>query len=696
MNRLTAPAPLRFGVEYRLDIQGVRAVAVLLVLLYHAGVPGFSGGFVGVDVFFVLSGYLITGIVAREVAETGRLSLKRFYGRRILRIIPAATIVLVTVAIFTALRLPITQWRSIAHEIVGSTFYFSNWQFAATTNYLNASAPPSPLQHFWSLAVEEQYYLLWPALLVIAMLLLRRRKGAEIAPRRLIRLAALIMVGTTAASFICAIVAMRVLPDAAYFITPTRLWELGVGSLLALAVPSLRRLSRRSAGALTATGLVSVLGAGVFYDASVPFPGVTALLPVLGTAAMLAGGVGAQMPALSATLLGNRAMVWIGGISYSLYLWHWPMLIIGQQGFGLTGPLSGALLVGCSVIPAYLSTRLMEQPIASNAKWRRSPRRAFTVGAIAALCSLLGAGGLLLSLDRNTQPPIDVNLTEIGAATLEAGEQPLLPAAVPRTLIPSLVDAKNDIPAVYDQGCHLEVPETALNECEFGDLTGATVLLVGDSHAAQWFSALESLAESNGFRLVSMTKSSCPFVQTTIELTSKDRPYTECAEWNDNVRDYIERERPAAIVTSTLGIYVDAARPDDPEAFEQSLRQSWAWVSELGIPLFAIVDSPYMSTNVPDCLAKNRNAPENCGTPREEALPHAGLERRAAEGLPGVTPIDLTDLICPGDTCLPIIGGVLVYRDQHHLSDVYVRTLAPALGSRAPELISAARQQPEQ
>lgn len=244
MNRLTAPAPLRFGVEYRLDIQGVRAVAVLLVLLYHAGVPGFSGGFVGVDVFFVLSGYLITGIVAREVAETGRLSLKRFYGRRILRIIPAATIVLVTVAIFTALRLPITQWRSIAHEIVGSTFYFSNWQFAATTNYLNASAPPSPLQHFWSLAVEEQYYLLWPALLVIAMLLLRRRKGAEIAPRRLIRLAALIMVGTTAASFICAIVAMRVLPDAAYFITPTRLWELGVGSLLALAVPSLRRLSQ--------------------------------------------------------------------------------------------------------------------------------------------------------------------------------------------------------------------------------------------------------------------------------------------------------------------------------------------------------------------------------------------------------------------------------------------------------------------
>lgn len=221
-SRRASAAP-RFGTGYRADLQGLRAVAVLLVLGYHAGLPFVPGGFVGVDVFFVLSGFLITGIVARELERTGRLSLRGFYARRIARIVPAATVVLLFTAAATVLCLPITQWRRVAEEVIGSALYVSNWQFAASTDYLNAEAAASPLQHFWSLAVEEQYYLLWPALLTLALALGAHaaRRGRRIPSP--IAIAAAIMLFITVLSFVFSSVAVARQPEAAYFVTPTRL-----------------------------------------------------------------------------------------------------------------------------------------------------------------------------------------------------------------------------------------------------------------------------------------------------------------------------------------------------------------------------------------------------------------------------------------------------------------------------------------
>jgi len=668
----------------------MRAVAVLLVLLFHAGVPGFSGGFVGVDVFFVLSGYLITSIVAREIHERGSLSISHFYGRRILRIIPAATIVLIAVSAAAVLWLPITRWRSVAFEVIGSAFYVSNWQFAASTNYLNAAEPPSPLQHFWSLAVEEQYYLLWPALLVLGFVLLRRRGHPGGQSHRRLRFAFVLMLAITVASFVIAVVMMRFSPDAAYFVTPTRLWELGAGSLLALAVPQLRSLSLSASRGLAIGGLMAVLAAGIFYSRVIPFPGFTALLPVIGTAAMIAGGVGAASSRRSHRVLGNPVMVWIGDLSYALYLWHWPILIIGQQGFGLTSGSASALLVGSSIIPAYLSTRFLEKPIARNSGLRASSKRAFTVGALAILCSVLAAGAVLGCLKWNTQPAADLDVDTAGAATLQGGTPLPELTSVPRDLSPSLVEAKNDVPAVYAQSCHLEVPQTTLHECEFGKSSDPTALLIGDSHAAQWFSALERYAKENGIRLVAMTKSSCPFADLTVELTGKQRPYTECATWNSELRDYIEHERPIAIFTSTLGVYVDAENPQSASALEEGLHRSWEWADSLGIPVYAIADSPYMSSNVPECLAQHMSDPMTCSVARDEAYPYAGLEARAASGLTDVTVVDVNDRICPETRCRPIIGSVLVYRDQHHLSDTYVRTLYPILSERIGQLPGSA------
>lgn len=673
-------APHKFGTEHRRDIQGIRTIAVTLVLLFHAGVPGFSGGFVGVDVFFVVSGYLITGIVARELDSTGSISLRTFYAKRILRIVPAATVVLVAVAIATLLWLPITRWLSTAKELIGSAVYISNWQFAASTNYLNAGLPASPLQHFWSLAVEEQYYLLWPALLALGCFAFKKRAT----PRRAagaaaIRYAWALMLVLTVSSFVFAVLLMQTHPEPAYFVTPARLWELGAGSLLALSVPYLRHLGLAASRTLFISGLLLVLGAGTLFDSATPFPGATALVPVVGASALIASGIGKGAAQRSHWLLGSRPFVWIGDNSYALYLWHWPILIIGQQGFGLSSPLASYLLVASAIVPAYLSTRFLEKPIARNQKLRSHTKRPFQIGLAAVLCSVLACGAILGALRWSIQPQSDLNLDQVGAASITIGSPPTVPNSVPRDLLPSLIEAKQDIPVVYDDGCHLEVDDISPVECAYGPAGAPTLLLVGDSHAAQWFSAVERYANENHLRLVSMTKSSCPFADVTVELTNRDRPYTECATWNQEIRQYIEATSPIAVVTASLGIYVDAEHPDDAQAFQEGLQRSWQWLSASGIQTYVIADSPYMSVDVPECLASALNKPRDCATSRDEAFPRKGLETRAAANLPSIHVLDVNDKICPGETCSPIIDSVLVYRDQHHMTDTYVRTLYGAL-----------------
>lgn len=683
-------APPRYGTGYRSDLQGVRAIAVLLVLLYHSQIPLFSGGFIGVDVFFVLSGFLITGIVAREVHETAGFSLSRFYGRRVVRIVPAATVVLVFVAITSFLWLPVTRWRSIAAEIAGSALYVSNWQFAASTNYLNAEAAPSPLQHFWSLAVEEQYYLIWPALLLFGVFLITRRArrlevGARTAP--MIRFAAVLMTVITVSSFAFSLIAMKYWPASAYFITPTRLWELGVGSLLALAVPHLRNLATALKWVLVLSGATAVLAAGVLYDRSTPFPGATALVPVLGTAAIIAGGLPSDAGARIRSVLDAPVLVWIGNHSYSLYLWHWPLIVLAEGVFGYVNPAMLATIATLSAVPAYLSTRFIENPLLRRRALRDSPAQALRLGAAAIVVSLVSAAALLavltLQVGRSADSPSQVQ----GASALSPGEIPAEVTAIPDDLMPSLVDAAADNPRIYAEGCHLEVSETKPKECSYGKDSAPLILLTGDSHAAQWFPALEALSAERGYHLVSMTKSSCPFVAITIELVDGDRPYTECAQWNENVREYIAATRPVAVFTGTLGSYLPSEGASADSTLETGLRQSWEWTAKQGSRVIALVDTPYMISNVPECLARHTNDPSVCRTPSSDAFPHSGLETRAAEGLQSVDVIDLNGRICPGRMCEPIIGNALVYRDQHHLSATYARTLAPYLEEKTEALL---------
>ena len=333
--------------KFRQDIQGLRALAVGIVVLDHAHIPGFSGGFIGVDVFFVISGFLITGLLLGDIAKHARVRFLNFYSRRAQRILPAATVVILATCVASIALLGIIQARSVLVDGVWAVFFGANVHFASVgTNYFAAAVSTSPLQHYWSLAVEEQFYLVWPAALGIVAVVFRRKGIVGHVPRLPIALTLAVVGGL---SLYLSVVQTASNPKAAYFSTFDRTWELAVGALLAVALPWLGKIPTALRSALSWSGLVAIVTAALFFTASTPMPGYNALLPVLGCAALLVGGIG--LPRYGAhSLLSIRPMRFLGDISYSLYLWHWPVIVL------LTGDTTG--LSGIELLGARLAVML--------------------------------------------------------------------------------------------------------------------------------------------------------------------------------------------------------------------------------------------------------------------------------------------------------------------------------------------------
>jgi peptidoglycan/LPS O-acetylase OafA/YrhL len=685
--------------SYRGDIEGLRALAVVLVVAFHAGLPLLSGGYVGVDVFFVLSGFLITGLLVDELRRTGTISLVGFYARRVRRLLPLAALVLVATVAGTMVLVPPLDRSGVGADVSSAALGVANWHFALESSQYMADSAKSPVLHYWSLGVEEQFYLVWPLLLLLvagkAMLAVRRW---DIALRRV----AVALVALGGASFL---VSWWAGGDGsfAYYGLHTRAWELAVGAALALARPLLPRLPRLPAVLLGQVGLVLVLVSAVVLDESTPFPGTAAAMPVLGTAALVASGARMYTAAVP-RLLQLRAVRFVGRVSYSWYLWHWPCLVLAASRWGIPGEQSdGAaaaprlglaltlVVVGISFALATASHLLVEQP-ARTLGWLSTSRRAtFRVGTVLVAASLLS--GAILWVPNERAP--GVVATGYGMAPQREGP------ADPEPM--SMAEARADVPPAHN-GCYTGYSATKpppVSSCRYGPAHGSrTIALVGDSHAAQWLPAFVQAAQRNGWTLYYLAKSQCAVADVPVDSPKEKGRYTSCDSWRHQALreldgidglDAVYIGRWASYLSDTLG--PDGrrlARDQVPAAWRAGMVRTMTALST--VPHVVVLrDTPRPRIDVPACLSTHLSRPDRCSFPRAG---HTGLDARlvAAEHAAGgsrLSTLDLSPLVCPGTACQVVDrAGVVVYRDSHHLTATFSENLGPKVAAR---LLAVAR-----
>lgn len=675
---------LRGDRSFRPDIQGLRAVAVLLVVLYHCGIPGIRGSYVGVDVFFVISGFLITRHLVQEYARTGSLSLSGFYARRIKRLLPSALVVAGATVLLSRFFGPPLQAVSVARDGLFSTFYLMNYRLADLgVDYQHAGGPVSPLQHYWSLSVEEQFYLCWPLLILLVARCARRRWAPTI-----LVLTAVVVAGSLVISVVLTIANAPL----AYFALQTRGWELGVGALVAAAVPLLVRVQRHPwvaawTGLLGWAGLALIAGAGVVFTAATPFPGTAAAVPVVGAALVLVSGL--ARPGSAERLLGSPVPTLMGRVSYGWYLWHWPLLVLAPSMLGRSvGWLGNLVVAGVAFALAVITNVSIEQVAARS---RRGRRYWFLVGAaLSAAVSVLATLVIVLPqaslADSGPAPALD--LARVDAAQLSGQLEAAYDSpAVPANLTPSLTTAVDDVPPTTADGCNAAFLTVVAPPCVFGDPNGSrTVVLFGDSHAEQWFGALQKIAVSHGWRLISWTKAACPLAEVLLYSDQLHRPFTECPAWRSGTLQRIIALHPDLIIASGSD-----ALPGPSYANAQWAAQTAATVSKLqqgATRVVYLADIPAPPVNVPLCLAGNVGAPAHCQFTRTPTSDVTGLGgqlpgRRVAVGTAlrrlGVPVIDPTPWLCAGSHCPVVLDDTLIYRDATHLTQYYSRALAPPL-----------------
>ncbi|MGH3292519.1 MAG: acyltransferase family protein [Trebonia sp.] len=686
---------------FRPDIQGLRAIAVTMVVIYHLYPSALPGGFAGVDVFFVISGYLITGHLWRGYAQTGRVGLADFWGRRARRLIPAAALVLTVTWIASRIIEPATQLANTAQQVLASALYYQNWQLSSdAVNYFKSGDAATPVQHFWSLSVEEQFYLVWPLLFLLAAFLTAmfatRRTGPVLgdtvrAARRTRARAAAVIVLTAAlvvASLAYSIHETNANAPAAYFMTTTRMWELGTGGLLALAPARLTR-ALACQGWLGWSGLVAVIASAFLLTGSMAFPGAIALLPVLGAVALIAGG-SAEGRSGPSRLMSARLMVFIGGISYSLYLWHYPLinLYTSWRGRG-PGPLSGPVILVASVLLAWLTKTFVEDkvrlaPFIARHKWRS------LAVALAAVVPLALAAVYITGEPGPWNGTLGPNYPGAAALTGAVSNVPVAPILKPPDPISQTLDQTG--------GCLNDFGASTPTECVFGDTANPvlTVALVGDSAAGEWFDALNAIAVHRHWKLVTELHSSCPWSSTLVLNWNGIGELTACQTWGEAVlHDLITTIRPNVVITTDYPSLLST--PDhpvnaSPAAMAQigaGMAQYWTQLEAAGISVTPIKETPDLVEDVPTCVDEHPTDLAQCDVPASAAVLRDSPVTDAAKLMNGkVTVVNANSLICGPKICAPVVGNVLVYGDRHHLTGPYSKSTAPFL---EPLLLKASK-----
>ncbi|WAJ47385.1 acyltransferase family protein [Mycobacterium sp. Aquia_216] len=697
---IAAPAAGSEGF-YRYDLDGVRGVAIALVAVFHIWFGRVSGG---VDVFLALSGFFFGGKILRAALNPAvSLSPVAEVTRLVRRLVPALVVVLAACAVLTILVQPQTRWETFADQSLASLGYYQNWELANTaSDYLRAGEAVSPLQHIWSMSVQGQFYVTFLLLVAGCAVLLRRPLKAQLRTVFVVLLSAL-----TLASFVYAIFAHSDDQSIAYYDSFARAWELLLGALVGAVVADVRwPMWLRTAVASVA--LAAIVSCGALIDGVDEFPGPWALVPVGATMLMILAGANLQgdprtsgrMP-LPNRLLATRPLLELGAIAYSLYLWHWPLLIfwLSYTGNKHANFVEGMAVLLVAGVLGYLTTQLVEDPLRYRAPqgsapslvapatpwWSRLRRPTMALGTSVVLLgvtltatsftwrqhvTVLRAAGKELSVLNPQDYP--------GARALtEHVRVPTLP------MRPSVLEVKNDLPVSTRDGCISDFVNPAVVNCVYGDLAATrTIALAGGSHAEHWLPALDVLGHAHHFKVVTYLKMGCPLSTEQVPLImGNNAPYPQCREWVQRTMDKLVADRPDYVFTTTT-------RPwniKSGDVMPATYIGIWQTLSDNNIPILGMRDTPWLVKNgqpfdPADCLAKKGGNATSCAIKRSDVLSERNQTLDFVEQFPLLKVLDMSDAICRTDVCRPVEGNVLIYHGAHHLTPTYMRTMAHELG----------------
>lgn len=677
-------APLRKS--FRLELQGLRALAVGLVLLFHLWPEHVSGGFVGVDVFFVVSGFLITGHLYRELSQTGRISLPKFWARRVMRLLPLAFTVLLFSLIGMILFLPETVWAMNVRQLLGSLFYVENWVLAVdSVDYMAADNEPSLVQHYWSLSIEEQFYVLLPLIFVGAYFFLRQRREAASTPENLARRVIIwSLIGIIVLSFAFSVWYTNYNAAQAYFVTPTRFWEFATGGLLAMLPPA-NKIPPQLHNVLGWLGISAIIISALLYSGGTPFPGYTALLPVIGTALFIR--YGSNQPIYGVYWLAAlRPSVRMGDWSYAIYLWHWPLIIIATYQLDPFLWYHKLIVILVTFSLSAASQRFIEDPL-RQARPFKVPRRAFSLMAsnMVLIATITYVTPQVLAPDSNEQVAIsscvgaDAFLSDCedpgtsGGPTISAqqvqreAEEPLMPEC-------NIPDGFTD----FDRSdCSLGAPE------ESADLK---IAVLGDSHARAWLPLFDEIGKQNNWNVQGYTKSGCTPVPLSSVSPGSDQASRDAAT---ACEDFVMESSQAFQDDPNLDLIVTAASPTDRDFYTSSgesseehtttaLQEMWSQWDKAGKNVVVMGEVPHFGDmEGPTCVVSNPDdVMDECSLSREEAIGAKDRSLTSAANQDGapVAFYDPVPGVCDEDRCYSMVGGLITRYDHHHLSSDFARS----------------------
>lgn len=636
--------------EYRNDIQGLRAVGALIIMFFHIWLNKVSGG---VDVFFVISGFLMSSILLRGFFTSNTINPLPFWGGIIKRVAPSAYVVLLVTLIISYYVTSPSLIFSVIKEIIASALHVENLQLMRkSVDYLASEEASSPVQQFWALSIQIQFYAILPFIL-LPLAYLSKRKG-DSTP---LFLGVVLIIVT---SFIYAVVSVNNNAASSYFNPLSRVWEFFFGVLSFLIVSNINTIKYRQI--LGILGISLIVGGAVFIPRGAGFPSFASLIPVLGAVFIIFSGLGGK-GGLVNNILSSKFLVFLGGISFTIYLWHWPILVFYKDYFGasVVGIPQGLTIIIASIVLAYFTSKKIEFPF--KAIPRERVLKNFSVGVFFFTPVIL----LALLLNNELSSVVERLVKEQKNKPFEvfSGDRIFLEEDILRVNRQKLLTAKYILPfgyilpSDYDGDCNQSVEKADVITCDFGDLDShKEVVLVGGSHASQWIPALDKIGKDNSFKVIIISKDGCP-------LGVLEDSNDSCHKWNDQAIRKILEIKPYAVITNST-----RTSANEEEFVPESYSESWKELNSNGLNVIGIRDNPRFNFDVPDCTYRNRIALDvnACSVSRSKALKD---HNPANEYDNIIKNIDLSNMLCTKDRCLTSFSGKLMYRDKDHINVEY-------------------------